>query len=189
MLIRYLILLAALIALVAGMLLFRQPTPAQAYEPRFEFPANYHDELVHYATIDRPDNRSRDIFISPGAAEIVAGNDTARLPGGTVIVIEAHRIRGDQRTGLADNIHVAVKRENWHASDYATDERAGDWNFFIFEPETGAVIEDGVFDCFDCHANNSEIDFIFTRDELGDFGDTGDLQREFCPRPDRLPCN
>jgi hypothetical protein len=83
---------------------------------------------------------------------------------------------------------VAVKRDDWQAADYATDERAGDWNFFIFDPNTGEVRREGVFDCFDCHANNSQIDFIFTREELAAYGDTGEMQQMFCNRPDRLPC-
>lgn len=158
------------------------------YAPDVILPADYRNELVHYATIDRPDARSRDIYISPGAPETVANNSTARLPNGTIIVIEAHRLRNSGRDGLADNIHVAVKRADWQDSDYQTTERAGDWNYFSFDPQTQQITDERMFDCFDCHANNSEIDFIFSRDELADFGRTETVQQGFCNRPDRFPC-
>lgn len=189
--VRYLVLVGFFFGVVGVLVALRQPTAptASAYMPDVTLPENYREELVHFATIDRPDNFSRDIFISPGAAEIVANNDTARLPNGTLIVIEAHRTLGDRRTGLGDNIHAAVKRDDWQASDYQTGERAGAWNYFSFDPETGAISDENVFLCFDCHANNRHIDFLFSRDELIAYGQTGDVQERFCPRPNRLPCN
>lgn len=195
---RYLGLVSVVAAIVAALIVFRQPqgqsNAAFAYQPNFTFPEDYREELVLYATVDRPDNISRDIYITPGAAELVANNSTARLPNGTVIVIDAHRVRvganGEQsRRGFADTIHLAVKRDDWQASDYATVERAGTWNYLAFDPETRQFVSEDIRDCFDCHANNSHIDFIFSRDLLGDFGATDEQQYMFCNRPDRLPCN
>ena len=191
---RYLALVVAFVALVGGMVLLRadehdMPTSVLTLQTDIPSLMNYRDSLVHYATVGRPDARSRDIYITAGAAEQVAGNSTARLPSGTVIVIEAHQTRAGQRVGLVDHVDVAVKRDNWTAADYDSDERAGDWNFFSFDPSTGAMSTDTAFACFDCHANNSQIDFIFSRDELAAYGATGDVQTSFCNRPDRLPCN
>ena len=196
---RYFALISIVAAVFASLLIFRQPEAqsegsAPAYQPNFTFPQDYRDDLVLYATVDRSDNISRDIYITPGAAEIVANNSTARLPFGTVIAIDAHHIRRgsnseQRRTGLADTIHLAVKQDDWQDSDYATVERVGTWNYFAFDPETEAFVAEGIRDCFDCHANNSHIDFIFTRDLLGDFGATEEQQFSFCNRPDRFPCN
>ncbi len=195
---RYLALIVAFVALVGGMVLLRadeteQPQTVNTIQTDIPGLANYREALVQYATVTRPDSRSRDIYISPGAAEMVANNSTARLPDGTVIVIEAHRVRGNpggepQRTGIADNIHVAVKSDDWTAADYQSDERAGRWNYFSFDPETGTMSDESVFECFDCHSNNSQIDFIFSRDDLADFGATGEVVDEFCNLPNRIPC-
>jgi hypothetical protein len=189
---RYLALLAGFLGLVGGLIAFRQePATAIATDVMIQSDisglANYRDELVQYATISRPDNRTRDLFISAGAAERVANNSTARLPSGTIIVIEAHFANGDPDV-FADNIHVAVKSDTWTAADYQTPERAGSWNYFSFDPATGQVSDESLFECFDCHANNSQIDFIFSRDELADFGQSGTVQDSFCNRPNRLPC-
>jgi hypothetical protein len=188
---KYLALVAIVTAFVGGLLFVGQSMPQTGaandyYAPQFNLP-DYREELVHYTTIDRPDSRSRDIYINEGAAQIVASNSTARLPGGTVIVIEAHQTRGDRRTDITE-VHVAVKRDNWQESDYATEERAGEWNYFIFDPDTLNVQTDGVFECFDCHANNSHIDFIFSREDLIAYGQTGETQQAFCNRVQRLPC-
>ncbi len=195
MLIRYLG-LGAVLAAALGILLYAVPpapeeVEAQAipgYQPNFVLPADYQDTLVHYATIDRPDGRSRDIFVSPGAPEAIANNSTLRLPNGTMIVIDAHLGTRDRRRGSADNVHVAVKRDDWQSSDYQSAERAGDWNYFSFDPQTGELTDEDMFSCFNCHANNAQIDFIFSRDELSDYGETGEVQQGFCNRPDRLPC-
>jgi len=165
-----------------------EPVAQSGYQPNFTLPTDYRETLTQYATVERPDARSRDIFISPGAAQMVANNSTARLPSGTTIVIEAHRLRGGQRDGIADNIHVAVKRDDWQTTDYQNAERAGDWNFFSFDPDTGQLTDERMFDCFDCHANNSRIDFIFSRGELATFGQRGEVVQSFCRLPDRLPC-
>lgn len=189
---RYLLLVAVVCFLVGVLILLREAVPAptsSTIRSDVMLPENYRELLVHYATIDRPDNRSRDIYISPGAAERIANNSTARLPDGTLIVIEAHRTtRGGGRAGLTDNIHVAIKRSDWQASDYQTDERAGQWNYFSFDPETGSMSDEDIFQCFDCHANNSQIDFIFTRESLADYGHTSETQVTFCRRPGRLAC-
>ncbi|MEM6282106.1 MAG: cytochrome P460 family protein [Chloroflexota bacterium] len=192
MLSKYFALIAVVTAFVGGLLFVgrsmpqTEAAPDAVYAPSFDLP-DYRNELVHYTTVDRPDSRSRDIYISPGAAERVATNSTARLPGGTVIVIEAHSTFAGQRRDITE-VHVAVKRDNWELADYATAERAGAWNFFVFDPETLEVQTDGVFDCFDCHANNSHIDFIFSRNDLIAYGQTGEVQESFCNRTRRLPC-
>lgn len=189
---RYLALVVAFGALVGGLVLLRADERPQAVATlQTDIPglANYREALVHYATITRPDNRSRDVYITPGAAQQVANNSTARLPHGTVIVIEAHAVSAATgRTGLADNIHVAVKRDDWTAADYQTDERAGDWNYFSFDPETGAMSDEAIFACFDCHGNNAQIDFIFSRDDLAAFGASGEVVDAFCNLPNRIPC-
>jgi hypothetical protein len=194
---RYVALMVALVALVGGMVLLRADNtepiqPINTIQTDIPGLANYREALVHYAIITRPDNRSRDLFISPGAAEMIANNSTARLPNGTVIVIEGYHVRSAggqfERTGLADNIHAAVKSDDWTAADYQTNERAGSWNYFSFDPETGAMSDESVFECFDCHSNNSQIDFIFSRDNLAEFGTTGQLVDEFCNLPNRIPC-
>ena len=187
----YLALIAAFAALVGGLVLLQPPSTTKAVGIlNTDIPglANYRDDLVHYATITRPDNRTRDLYITPGAGAVVAANSTARLPDQTVIVIEAHQVRGGDRTGLTGNIHVAVKSDYWQPGDYQTDERAGRWNYFSFDPETGQISDESVFACFDCHANNSQIDFMFSREMLADYGATGTLQDTFCNRPGRSPC-
>ncbi|MEO0561910.1 MAG: cytochrome P460 family protein [Chloroflexota bacterium] len=193
---RYTALVIAFCTLTAGLLLLRAPeTTADVarLNTNIEGLANYREDFVQYATITRPDNLSRDLYISPDVAEVIANNSTARLPEGTTIVIEAHRVRAGiggahERTGIADNVHVAVKNSNWGPEDYQTNERAGDWNYFSFDPETGVISDESTFECFDCHANNSQIDFLFSRRQLVAFGETNTIQDEFCNLPNRIPC-
>ncbi|MFZ4816223.1 MAG: cytochrome P460 family protein [Phototrophicaceae bacterium] len=189
---RLLIFVGVFCAVMGGLIWLNQTTPigsASGYMPNVSLPPNYRDVLVHYATVDRPDNRTRNVYITAGAPAIIASNSTARLPFGTMVVIEAHRgTAQNPSSGHADNVHVMVKRADWQAGDYQDMERAGEWNFFSFDPRTGALANEDITPCFDCHGNNSQIDFIFTRGLIAEYGQTGEPQLAYCNRTDRLPC-
>lgn len=195
--IRYLSILAAVAALIGLMLWVTARTPApmlpQSGGTLPSLPTNYRDVFEHYATVTRPDNRTRDIYISPNAADWVADNSTARLPNGTVVVIEEHPLRrnlsGEWVRGEMQNaLHVAEKRADWQPQDYQSTERAGDWNYFSVDAQSGQLTQESVFECFDCHANNAHIDFLFSREALIAYGQTDILQESTCNRPARLPC-
>ncbi|MFZ5991325.1 MAG: cytochrome P460 family protein [Deinococcota bacterium] len=55
---------------------------------KFPFGGDYRKELVQYATVERPDGKSRDIYISKAAVEAVRRGEP--IPVGTVIAIDLH---------------------------------------------------------------------------------------------------
>src|SRR5689334_874786 len=123
---------AVVLVLVVGVLTRQKPEPRAPY---MELPRDYRTSFVQYATVDRSDNISRNIYISPESlAAVVAGEP---LPEGTRIVIEAYSgERGDggtvTQTTLLPFIHMAEKRDDWQIADLKTAVRVGDWNFASF---------------------------------------------------------
>src|SRR5690606_1779474 len=81
-----------IVLLVAA--LTQQPAPAVTISPTYApgrepmvLPQNYRERLIHYATIERSDAKSRNLYISPEA--IIALQSGDPLPDRSIIVIEA----------------------------------------------------------------------------------------------------
>jgi Cytochrome P460 len=131
---------------------------------------------VHYATVDRPDNKTiREIYISPASATVVKPGEP--LPHGTVITMEVYRARVDENgepvkdaegrfiKGDLTGIFVMEKQPGWGA-DYPEDIRNGEWEYARFTAEGQRHSNADTTPCFQCHKPLGGQDFVFTQSQL-----------------------
>lgn len=163
-------------------------------------PANYAETLLHYATVDRSDGITRNLYISLAAIEALARGED--FPERTQVVIEAFAAATDP-TGrpLRDaqgrlipaerdpEIHMAERRSTWRLADLSTTSRLGDWNFGAFDYADGAPVTDAFLsDCFSCHESAHRREFVFSLRLMLAYAETGEVQYQACNRPDRAIC-
>lgn len=178
------------------------PTPDIVFPvSSVELPANYRDTLEHFATVDRVDGFTRDLYINSAALDTYIM--TGILPDDTTIVIEAY-LAGVGEDGLyaVDEaghymkaeaqamVHVMQKRLDWRPDDFVGDVRAGAWNFGSFDYTTGEPFQEETLRCFNCHnaMPSNRGDFIYSRLELDRYARTRLVQYLYCDLPDRIPC-
>jgi hypothetical protein len=175
-----------------------QRTPRPLSDPMI-LPANYRETFVHYATVDRIDGISRNLYISPAAIMALENGDP--IPERTQIIIEAYTALRDEegkivvdedghfiQDVLDPEIHSSEFRTSWQLADMHTTSRAGDWNFMAFQFETGEQVIHDIGGCFSCHEAAVRRDFVFTRPLLLAYAETGEVQYTYCPAPDRVIC-
>lgn len=173
------------------------PTVSATYAPGrepIELPLDYRDSLVHYATIDRIDGTSRDLYISPQAIDAI--NNGLSVPERTLVLIEAFETSSEKganghllRAAADPEVHVAEARSTWQIADLAATSRVGDWNFGAFDGRDGSVVtETGLNDCFSCHEGASTRNFLFSEPLIEAFIETGEVQYVFCRRSGRSRC-
>lgn len=168
-------------------------------ETLMALPTNYQENFIHYATVDRVDEVTRRLYISPDALDQLELGEP--LPDGARLVIEVYDVRRNLGGGLqsdanghliptqlAGNIHMAEKRSTWQLQDLATSSRVGDWNFASFDQDTFVSTSENVNDCFTCHDTASRRDFVFSRPILDNYLRTGEVQHLYCNRPARAAC-
>ena len=181
----------------------RQATLPPATNPppysAVRLPENYRETFIHYATVDRRDQITRDIYISPDALADYRPNRP--LPDGTIIVIEGyyaaedsngqplrdedgHFVRGEP----LEMVHVAEKRANWGPGDFVGAARSGNWNFGSFQYGTGAYFDEIMSRCFDCHNSMDNTDFLYTFADVSRFAQTSLVRYSFCDLSGRSPC-
>ncbi|MBZ0274975.1 MAG: cytochrome P460 family protein [Anaerolineae bacterium] len=198
------ILVAVVIVLLPVILAGRTPahqTPLSA-PPAYSavrLPENYRQTFVHYATVDRRDNVTRDLYINPEALANAHLNST--LPNGTIIVIEGysaqigadgqplrdadgHFIQGDP----LPMVHVIEKRGNWSAGDFVGENRTGNWNFGSFRYDGTGYFDEIMSRCFDCHNSAGHTDFLYSFAALQQFMTSGTVQYAYCDLSGRPPC-
>lgn len=184
------------------------PEPSQALSeagfPLYSgvtLPQNYQTAFVHYATVQRSDGTSRNIYINPEAIEAIkAGNRL--LPEKTVIVIEGFYARkNSDDTYLLDSngryengdsfemLHVLEKRYNWSDGDFVSENRIGEWNFGSFNTGNRDFFDEKMSACFHCHNATEHTDFLYSAPLLRDFIQTGQPQFLLCDLPDRIACS
>lgn len=179
------------------------PAPVRTYAPGREpipYPEAYRTRLVHYATVDRSDAVTRLLYISPEAVQ--AARAGQMIPYGTFVVIEAYDaerdVLGQPRTDASgrwiagalrtDEIHVGERRSTWYIEDLRANTNFDGWNFRAFEFETGTPIDRELNECFSCHDNAFDTEFLFSRRDLYRYAATGDVQYRYCPAPERVIC-
>lgn len=163
------------------------------------YPENYRENLVHYATVDRADGTTRDLYISPNALDFL--DKRGIIPPNTVIVIEAYdALRDADNTPIEDSqghfikgapmamLHVLEKREDWSADDFVSGARIGDWNFGSFGVENQQPFDENLTACFNCHNPTPQTDFLYSFPLLARYLRTGQVQYSYCDLPDRLAC-
>jgi hypothetical protein len=162
-------------------------------------PADYRQRFIHYATIDRADGITRDIYINPEAA--AALRQDGRLPENAVIVIEAYQARKDENNRFhvdtndhlipdhpLEMVHVMEKRASWQSADFPTANRTGEWNFGSFHFETRERYDEDLGACFNCHNATNPTDFVYTNRLLQQYIMTGKPQYFRCNLSGRIAC-
>lgn len=170
--------------------------PTGTYPPGREpmaLPPDYRDTFVNYATVDRSDGISRNLYISPGGMAAIAAGQP--LPEGTMLIIEAYFSDGPDSAGrltqdtFDPEVHMAEFRSTWRIEDLAASSHLGGWNFGSFNYDTGDVVaETPLNDCFSCHEGAQRTEFVFSDWMLDSYAQTNEPLYRYCPRPGRLPC-
>jgi len=128
-----------------------------------KFPEDLEKGIV-FATYYRGDIHENIYVISREAIEAVQNGE--ELPSGTVITLVGYK------DGELDQYLVMEKRTGW-GSQYAPDERTGEWEFQAFTPDR-EVMEDGIGGpaigrCYTCHANQERDQYMNSLDQMKEF--------------------
>lgn len=175
---------------------FRPPTQYSAVN----FPNQYRETFVHYATIDRIDGLVRDVYVLPAALESLRAGRS--LPDGTVIVIEGYYAQEDAngqplvdeqghflRGEPLEMVHVAEKRFDWSPDDFTSVARAGSWNFASYIYGTQARFNEDMNACFNCHNAESALPSnVYSMPLLLRYVREGQTQYFYCKLPERIAC-
>jgi hypothetical protein len=158
---------------------------------RFPFSGDYRKELLQYATVERPDGKSRDIYISKAAVEAVRRGEP--IPVGTVIAIDLHTAswsNGDYQKD-AHGLWVRAQDDPYlHVLEKVPGEGSKAWVFGAFDPKTGQP-EPGSSvpsDCLECHRSALATDMVHTFDQFVRFAQSGQVQQVYCNQPGRQLC-
>lgn len=156
--------------------------------PLVPFPHDFRQNLVQYAIVDRPDGRSRDLYISRPGLEALRRNQP--LPVGTVLAIETFSVTGEQdsrgrmvRNKAENQVHVMTKIQ--------PGEGLRAWGFGAYTLE--AAPEPGTSElpsfCLACHQiATNKPEPIISLDMLQKFAATAEVQYFRCNRPEREVC-
>lgn len=180
-------------------------TPQAPPAPQFPvsgmtYPADFRERFVQYATVERSDGTSRDLYIHPDALRRYSVGRA--LPEGTIIVIEGyHALPGAdgrgyqtgadgryQRGEPLEAVHVIEKRGGWRDTDFVSELRAGGWNFGTFDARSGQPFNENTISCFNCHNGTPQTDFLQSRALLDRYAVSGLVQYFYCDLPGRLGC-
>lgn len=172
---------------------------ADTAAPGVPFPADYQAAFVHYARVDRADGTIRNLYISPHTLDALRRGQP--LPQHTVIVIEGYHAQtgsdgaytqdADGRYLPAepfDVLHVIEKRPDWSPDDFGSVNRSGEWNFGSFANPGGAVSDENLTTCFNCHNGAPQADFIYSRFLLERYAQAGLVQYFYCELAGRIAC-
>lgn len=176
-------------SILAGLILVA-PVLAQVVT-KFPFGGDYRKELLQYATVERPDGKSRDIYISKAAVEAVRQGQP--IPVGTVIAVDLHTAlsRDGKYQKDAQGLWVRAQDDPYlHVLQKVLGKGSKAWIFGAFDPTTGQP-EPGASvpsDCLECHRSALATDMVHTFDQLVRFAQTGRVQRVYCNQPGRQLC-
>ncbi len=140
------------------------------------FPEGYQDGFVHYATVNRADERKQVVKIFANEVALASAKDGAPLDSGAVIAMEVYKaklddseqpVMGEDGFFVADQlaaIAVMETREGWGA-DYPEEWRNATWEYALFKGD-GTPIERDFQPCFECHKPLDDSDYLFSLDAL-----------------------
>ncbi len=151
-------------------------------------PANYRETFAHYLTVERIDGTTRHLYINPHALQTMQTGQP--LPEGTQLIIEAYDTTDTPTDDtLFPFIHMSEKRDNWPREEIAASVTLNGWNFDTFEADTSQHSDENRSNCFTCHDTSAfDTDFVFSRPFIDRYQRTGETERIYCNRADRLPC-
>src|SRR5262245_59870762 len=187
--------LVLLVLLVLIEPVFAQPTAGVPY------PRNYKTSLVKYATVDRSDGFSRDLYASREAVEAVRTNPRLQeLPVGVVLALDvysAREVSRDRKTGAitfettreGHLVHSKSERTLHLMQKTLRGFGSQTWTFGGYDPLTAAPSKlELPGDCLLCHQAAVVSDMAFSLSLLKRFAATGAVQYSFCQHPGRQAC-
>ncbi len=142
-----------------------------------EFPSNYQQDFVHYASIACPNSRIvRQIYANKIAVN--AAKENKPLPDGSVIVMETHSAVADANGQLTpnrlNNVFIREKRSNF-GREHSENMRNGNWKYAWYSP-TGNLVSSSESSCLSCHTRVRNRDYVFTLPDLVTTAQTNELQ-------------
>lgn len=154
--------------------------------PMIPFPQNHRQTLVRYAVVDRIDNKSRDLYISPIGLEALRSG--LPLPVGTTLAIETFSGVGldDKgrlsRTKEENQLHVITKLQPGEGLRF--------WGFgaYTLDGKPEPVVIEMPGNCLACHQEAVKTDLIISMDLLKQFVATGQVQYSRCNLSGRQLC-
>jgi hypothetical protein len=168
----------ALSAAAAGLLI---STAALAGPDLIEFPEGYQEDLTHYTTVNRADERKQVVKIFANDVALASAKDGAPLDPGSVLVMEVYKAKldadenpvvgtdgffePDEMAGIA----VMESRAGW-GEEYPEKIRNGTWEYAFFDAKEHTLVERDYQPCFECHKPLNESDFVFSFDALSKTG-------------------
>ncbi|MDJ0633758.1 MAG: cytochrome P460 family protein [Xenococcaceae cyanobacterium MO_188.B29] len=142
-----------------------------------EFPSNYEQDFVHYASVTCPNSRIvRQMYANPIAMNAARENNP--LPNGSVIVMETHSAVADANGRLTpshlNNVFIREKQSGF-GQEHSENLRNGNWKYAWFSP-TGNLVSNRESSCLSCHTRVSDRDYVFTLPDLVTAAQTNQLQ-------------
>ncbi|MEO1403328.1 MAG: cytochrome P460 family protein [Cyanobacteria bacterium J06635_1] len=165
--------------------------PEAIYSPNLEdsddslvqFPANYQQQFVHYATVDCPNSSIvRQMYVNRPALDTLKTSET--VPSGTVIVMETHSARQGSHGRLTptrlNNVFIREKRSGWQVNA-----DSGEWQSAWYSP-SGDLVSNSQGSCIGCHTRVRDShperfyqrDYLFTLPALLTAANTEQLQHQ-----------
>jgi hypothetical protein len=167
--------LAALaMAAALGTAALAQTRPYTPGPQNIELPADWQQRFIRYTTVDRPDRKIiRNMYVNPEAyAALRAGQP---LPHGTLAIMADQRARVDAagevlRDGngrlIPEPAFIAIaaqQKERGWGEGYGPDQRNGEWEYAVFNAQTGARVDRPLNACFTCHLQaRAQQDYSFS---------------------------
>lgn len=157
--------------------------PETIYSPNLEdseassvqFPANYQQQFIHYATVDCPNSSLvRKMYVNRSSLEVLQTSET--VPSGTVIVMETHSARQGSHGRLTptrlNNVFIREKRSGWQVNN-----DSGEWRSAWYSP-SGRLVSNRQGSCISCHTRVPDRDYLFTLPALLTAANTEQLQHQ-----------
>ncbi|MBW4554770.1 MAG: cytochrome P460 family protein [Trichormus sp. ATA11-4-KO1] len=152
---------------------YTQGNFAVAITSPVQFPVNYQQKFMHYATVDCPNSRIvRQMYVNHDSLDVVATSEV--VPSNTVIVMETYSANQSDQGNLTptqlNNIFIREKRNGWNI-----DPHSGEWQSAWYSP-SGSLVSDNQGSCIGCHTKVRERDYVFTLPALIAAAKTRQLQ-------------
>ncbi len=154
---------------------YQVTAPAVKNPVSVNFPVDYKQQFVHYATVDCPNSRIvRKMYINRESLGAIAASQT--IPSGSVIVMETHAAElgtgGNLVPTQLNNIFLREKQDGW-----SIDPDSGKWQSAWYSP-SGTLVSGDQSSCISCHTRVSDRDYVFTLPALITAAQTRQLQKQ-----------
>ena len=142
-----------------------------------EFPSNYQQNFVHYASVACPNSRIvRQMYANSIAMNAAKENNP--LPDGSVIVMETYSAIADANGRLTptrlNNVFIREKQSGF-GREHSETLRNGNWKYAWYSP-TGSKVSSSESSCLSCHTRVRNRDYVFTLPDLVTAAQTNELQ-------------